>query len=281
MNSKSGIRPILHEDILKKPNPPPRPKFVSWDTLTSPRDPCRTWADTFEDFFKFFIAVGVSILIIELVLQIILYGYLQAPLPGPKIPGRRTHYDTLGIDHDAGQEAITTAWHLKEKILHPDIVGNTDESREAYYWIQLAYVELSDPLARCYHDQYHGFIPRKFGKDDPCIEILWERARQARQHYDEHGGAQGREGIPIVDAARNKVFEKWGHWRDAMADQKERFDNYGGWVEKLQTFLKRIAAWPFLSLGVLFGILRVLFEYVSELAERYEWRHRIFQHFYL
>lgn len=255
MNRNNGVRPIIYQDVLKMPYPSPQsPKFAFYDRLTQAQPPRRTWADFFESLFTFSMGIGFGLLVIDLALQLIFYGYLQGPVPRPNIPGRRTHYDTLEIGHDADQDAITKAWRLKEWTLNPDTVGNTEDSRETYYWMQLAYVELSDPLARCYHDQYHGFIPRRFGKDDPCTKILTERAREARLKDRLYARvADLREQFLFANATRDKVYETWGEWRDNMAEKKRQWYEYGDLLGGIQRFAKRIAAWPFIALGFLFG----------------------------
>lgn len=284
MNRNNGARPTI-QGALRTPYPSPRrPKFASCDRLPPAQIPRRTWANFFEDLWKFFIGIGIAIILTDLVLQIIVYGFLQRPLPRPDVSGRKTHYDSLEIDFDADQDAITTAWRMQEWNLHPDNVGNTDETREAYYWVQLAYVELSDPLARCYHDQYHGFLPRKFGKDDPCISILTELARKSRSEDESQAESHGREGILFAEAARDKAYEKWARWRDAMAEKARQVDKDGDLADlagRLQKLAKQIAAWPFIAIGFLFGLLELLTNYFGELAERYEWRQRFFRYIYL
>ena len=42
----------------------------------------------------------------------------------------RTHYDVLGVDHDAARDAIKRAWRVKVQLLHPDRhQGASDEVR--------------------------------------------------------------------------------------------------------------------------------------------------------
>lgn len=282
MNRNYGVRPTIYQGSPRTPYASPqRPKFAACDRLPPAPPPRRAWTDFFQDLFKFFCGIGIAILIIELVLQIILYDFLQAPVSKAKGLGLRTYYDTLQIEHDADQDAITKAWRQRAWDHHPEIIGNNQETRETYYWIQLAYIELSDPLARCYHDQYHGFLPRKFGKDDPCTQILTDLARQSRLKDESYPRADGREGFPYADAARDKAYEKWKQWRGAMAEKKQQLDAYGGLVGVLQKLAKRIAAWPFIALGFFFGALELLVEYIGELVERYEWRQRLFRSIYL
>lgn len=224
MNRYNGARPAVYQGALKTPNPAPqRPRFASCDRLPPVKAPRRTWADFFEDLVEYLIGIGVAVLIVELVLQIILYGYLQAPIAGPNIPGRRTHYDTLGVEHNATQDKIATAWRQKETDLHPDQVGDTEATREAYYWVQLAYIELSDQLARCYHDQYHGFVERRFGQDDPCTQILVERARDARLRDELYGNADGREWAFGGRSAWDKVYETYKEWETAVKEKEEQW----------------------------------------------------------
>lgn len=282
MNRNYGVRPTIYQGPPRTPHASPqRPKFAACDRLPPAPPPRRAWTDCFQDLFKVFCGIGIAILVIELVLQIILHDFLQAPVSRAKGLGLRTHYDTLQIKHDADQDAITTAWRQRERDHHSNIVGNNEVTRETYYWIQLAYAELSDPLARCYHDQYHGFLPRKFGKDDPCIQILTDLARRSRLNDQMYQRADGTEKFPLADIARDKVYEKWGQWQDAMAEKKQKLDAHGGLVEALQKLAKRIAAWPFIALGFFFGVLELLAEYIGELAERYEWRQRLFRSIYL
>ena len=265
MNRCNGARPTAYQGALESPyRTPQTPIFASCDRLPPVQAPRRTWADFFEDIFELLIGIGVALLVVELVLRIILYGYLQAPVAGPNIPGRRTHYDTLGIDHGADRDTITTAWRQKEWDMHPDNVEDNEATREAYYWVQLAYIELSDPLARCYHDQYHGFVQRKFGQEDPCTRILVERARDARLRVEFYGRANGREGVlPKWDkvykiykqwetAIREKgeqwglkIFEKLGEL-EAREEERRRLGKHVGLVEKLQNFGRWIAAWSFI-----------------------------------
>lgn len=274
MNRNNGVRPTIYHGALKTPYPSPqRPKFASCDRLPPAQTPRPTWADFFEDLFKLFMFIGFAFLVVDLVLQIILYGYFQAPIPRPSAPGRVTHYDTLGIYPNADQHTIDDAW-IQRSWTHQirDKFGNTEENREDYYWIKLAYLELSDPLARCYHDQYHGFIPRKFGKDDQCTKILMERKKQATPQDGSSSREDDREGFFFANATWDKVYEKWGEWRDAMAGEKQWRDVYGDLVGGIQMFAKRVSAWPFIAIGLLFGLLMLLIDCIEGLAERYEWR---------
>lgn len=267
MNRNNGVKPTVYQGALKTPYPSPQtPKFASCDRLPPARTYRRTWVDFFEDLFKFLIHIGITIIVTDLVLQIIFYGFIEAPIARPNI--FRSHYDTLDVEWWADQQRITKAWRRKESYLHPESVGNTNEAREAYYWVQLAYVELSDPLARCYHDQYHGYKARKFGKDDPCTKILTDLARDARKKEKSDATAGGREGILFTNATRDQAYGQWSHWRDVMTEKTQQYDEQGG-LGKLAT---RLAAWPFVLIGFFFRLLKMLFKYFGELVERYQWR---------
>lgn len=310
MNRNNGVRTAIYRGTLKSPPASPQHvRFASCDRLPQakqPEAPRRAWIRFLGDLFRFllklsrfFISIGVVILVAELVLQIILYGFLRAPIAGP--PNHSglnitTHYDVLGVDHDADQNMINAAWHLKEGIAHPDYVGNTEASREAYYWVQLAYVELSDPLARCYHDQYHGLVLRRFGKDDPCTQILVKRTKDARERMEKYGRPDGplaeTDGRPLSHDEREK--RKHERIRQRVLDEEERLakekrdkkmaaareanrqqllDEYGGVLAEVVELARRMAAWPIIGLGFLVGLGQLLVEYISGLAEWFNlWR---------
>lgn len=313
MNRNNGVRTAIYRGTSKSPSASPQHvRFASCDRLPQakpPQAPRRPWLQLLGNLFgfllklfRFFIVIGVVILIAELILQIILYGFLRAPIAGP--PNHAglnvtTHYDTLGVDHDADQDAINAAWHLKEGIAHPDYVGNIEESREAYYWIQLAYVELSDPLARCYHDQYHGLVLRSFGKEDPCTQILVKRAKEARENVKSYGRPQG----PSVEAKEGPLSRdeqerlKYERFNQRILEKEERLakenrdkkmaaarevnrqqllDEYGGMLAEAVELARRMAAWPIIGLGFLVGLGQLLFEYINGFAERYDLRRRLF-----
>lgn len=303
MNRNNGVRTAIYRGTLKSPSASPQHvRFASCDRLPQakqPEAPRRPWVRSWEDLFRFFIGIGIVVLIAELVLQIILYGFLRAPIAGPPNHAGQnitTHYDTLGVDHDADQDAINAAWHLKEGIAHPDYVGNTEESREAYYWIQLAYVELSDPLARCYHDQYHGLVLRRFGKEDPCTQILVKRAKEASENVKKYGrphgpSVAGKEGPLSHDEQERLKYERFKarilgkeerlakEKRDKKmaaareANRQQLLDEYGSLPAQLVELARRMAAWPIIGLGFLVGLGQLLVEYISGLAERFNlWR---------
>lgn len=300
MDRSNGARPPIYQGASNTPYPSPEsPKFASCNRLPPAQTPHHTWAEVFGYLGTLFLRLGVTILSIGLLIQIILHGYFKVPTAGPNVPGLRTHYFTLGIEPLANQEEIREAWQNKERSLHPDVVGNTEESREAYYWIQLAYVELSDPLARCYHDQYHGFLSRKFGTDDPCTAILIERERDARQKDKAYGRADGGKAFSSSDTTRDKAQEKIDSKEDeewisvlkalenskrkttAKARKQELIKEYGTLVEQLEEVLDWISPWPFILLGFFFGLVQLLIEYIDELSFKYEWRRRMFKSIFL
>lgn len=293
MNGNNGTRPLIYQGALNTPYPSPKsPKFASYDRLPPAQTHRHTWAELCGYVGRFFLRAGVGFLTIELVVQILLHGYFKVPTAGTHVPGLMTHYLTLEIGTLANQEEITKAWQEKERSLHPDVVGNTEESREAYYWIQLAYVELSDPLSRCYHDQYHGFIPRKFGRADPCTAILMERARDAKTKDEAHGRADEEEALSWVksrpsDDSENylrsflKTLENSRRKETAEERKQELFEKYGDLVEQLEDVVDWIDPWPYIVLGLSFGLIRLLIEYTGELAFKYEWRRRLFGFMFL
>lgn len=61
----------------------------------------------------------------------------------------RNYYDVLGVDAEANEDQIKTAYRRKAKALHPDHYGQDSEPFRA---VQEAYEVLSDPVSRQAHD---------------------------------------------------------------------------------------------------------------------------------
>ena len=65
-----------------------------------------------------------------------------------------THYDTLGVDQNASQEEIKSAYRKKAATMHPDkTTGNEEKFKE----IQKAYETLKDSASRAEYDNQSAF----------------------------------------------------------------------------------------------------------------------------
>lgn len=269
MTNYSNIRRAKsHYGTWKSPYPTPqRPKFASCDRLPPAQVPRRTWSDFFDDVVQFFIYLGLLILIIEVLVQVRLY-YSDHPLSTRTTSkDRKPYYDILGVDHRADQETITEAWRRKEQSLHPDAVGDTKEAREDYYRVQLAYVELSDPRTGCYHDQFYGFKPRPFRKDDPCTKILVSQQRNTKQEVQNYATEDAEPEDSREEGLEQEIPDQWLEWKDALLESawKVKTDGKEAW----ETHGKRIFAWPFYVLVILFGLIGRCFQYIAENEEKY------------
>lgn len=284
MNRFDGGRPSPYQGAVRTPELAPEPRFVSCGERARERAPPpepdrRTWSEVVEDVCYYVSSVCLGIFIIEIVIQIVLYGYLQTPFSRSSITGQiLTHYEVLDIDRGADQETITQAWRGLSNEFHPDTVqgGNTQESREHYYWIQLAYVELSDPLSRCYHDQYFGYVPRKFGEEDPCTKILMERDRDARRST-KFSAANLWDGVlRRLEESSGMSFNfsatkhKTVNWTRNKAGRCE--EECGNLWRRFIELAKRIAAWPFIVIGFLITVTQLFIEYIIKHTEEYELR---------
>ena len=272
-NMNYGGRPTIYQGALDVPYPsPPYPRFVSCERLPPPQPLRRTWTEVVVEVCDYVTRVFIGIFILE----IALYGYFKTPGSTSSITGQLTHYEILGIDYGADQDAITDAWREQLTYLHPDTVqeGNIQEMREQYYWIQLAYVELSDPLARCYHDQYHGFVPRKFGENDPCTKILRERERDGR-----------RPSTKSAEDYRNELFSRmekdYGlpvNWLKPTKNEAGKSREGRSFWKQLGELAKKFVAWPlFILLGLILTLTELSIVHIVQLAQRHGWRRRVVQ----
>lgn len=278
MNEIRRGRPSPYQGALKTPEQSPRPRFVSCERAPRPPPPPHrhTWSEVIEDVCYYVSSVCIGVFIIEIVIQIVLYGYLQTSGSRSYITGQiLTHYEVLDIDHGADQETITEAWRWLSNQSHPDTVqeGNTQESREHYYWIQLAYVELSDPLSRCYHDQYFGYVPRKFGEEDPCTNILMETDRDARRSTKFSAA-------DLLDGVRRRFEESSGmsfnNWLKATKDKTINWTkNKAGQLEEERgnlwwRFIELVKRIPWTRIAIdFFCFATVLFiDYIIQVVKR-------------
>lgn len=276
MNARYADRPAV--GIYD--GPPTSPQFVSCQRLPTPpppQPPRRSLWEVFEDIVYYFSIVCMVVLVLELLLQVVMYAYLQTPGGRSAAAGQtRTHYDILGVDPGADQDAITSGWRLQSIIFHPETTedGNTEETRERYYWIQLAYVELSDPLARCYHDQYHRILPRKWGGDDPCTKILKEREKETR-------GSTGDASDPEKTEMLRKLEKDYGvslNWLKATKKKRDEreWKNAGGWKQKylaireaLEDFGKQFIAWQYVAMGFILAMIERYWGYLAEFEKKH------------
>lgn len=76
-----------------------------------------------------------------------------------------TYYDILGIDSSCNDAEIKRAFRQKAKVLHPDVLGGSDESLEMMQQLIQAYEVLSDPQLREEYDRRHFVVPGEFRFD--------------------------------------------------------------------------------------------------------------------
>jgi curved DNA-binding protein len=97
------------------------------------------------------------------------------------------YYKILGVNKNATQEEIKSAYRKAARKLHPDLNPNDKEAQKKFQQVNEANEVLSDPEKRAKYDKY--------GKDWKHSEEF-EKARQQQQHrqsqgYDFGGGGGG------------------------------------------------------------------------------------------
>jgi hypothetical protein len=265
--------PIFYQGPLNAPRTtPPRPKFVSCDRLPQPEPHRRTWSEVFDVILWYSSRVVVILLIIEIVTLLCLNFILYPHFSRFPVSSRDfTHYETLNIGHDAGQADIHKAWRRQSNLFHPDKVpgGNTEKSREQWYWIQLAYVELSDPVAKCYHDQYHGLLSQDDREQDLCQDlwiIHWIMGGECglRSSID---SLENSEALAWVASTKQKAAdwsrEQVREWRDPQ----RRWN-------RLESLKKQAMAFPHIAVGFVIALTEIAVGCIIEFASRYHLRRR-------
>ena len=63
------------------------------------------------------------------------------------------HYDVLGVEENANSDAITSAYYLRARQLHPDTSCDTDPSSRRFKALTRAYEVLIDPTLRRAYDK--------------------------------------------------------------------------------------------------------------------------------
>ncbi|KAG8161275.1 hypothetical protein KVR01_009539 [Diaporthe batatas] len=260
--------------------PSDQPQFVSCQRLPTPSTTAairRTAIELFQDACYYICYVCIVVFILGLMLQAVMYGSLQSPGGRSAAIGQSlTHYDILGVEPEADQDTITAGWRLQSATFHPDKAagGNTEETRERYYWIQLAYVELSDPLARCYHDQYNGFLPRGWGGDDPCTKILMQREKKSRELAENTPDT-------VREEMLGKLVKDYGvsvNWLKVMRKKRDgREWKDAGWLKQKQLALlaavedygQQVIAWKYVGVGFILTMIEHYWKYFIPLGNKY------------
>ena len=70
-------------------------------------------------------------------------------------------YDILGVKPSSSQEEIKTAFYVKSKMYHPDVMGAVTHDKE-YKSISLAYNTLSNASNRKAYDLQHNFNTQSY-----------------------------------------------------------------------------------------------------------------------
>ena len=98
---------------------------------------------------------------------------------------KRDYYEVLGVDRNADEAAIKSAYRKLAKKYHPDVNPGDKEAEQKFKEASEAYAVLSDPEKRRKYDQFghaafdQGAGGGGFGGGDP------------RHHFGErHGGKQ-------------------------------------------------------------------------------------------
>ena len=103
------------------------------------------------------------------------------------------HYDTLAVDPDASQEAISAAYRRAVWTCHPDRYPADKSARRRFYAIQEAFETLNDPEKRAIYDT-----------DDPDEPAAYQpRPRATRQPRDPLG---------VVRATRQQRIRDFGEY---------------------------------------------------------------------
>ncbi|GFH31479.1 J domain-containing protein, partial [Haematococcus lacustris] len=112
---------------------------------------------------------------------------------------RRNYYDILGIEPDAEDEVIKTAFRRLAKELHPD-VNKEEGAADAFIQASKAYEVLGDATKRAEYDNIHGLRRMNFFRDvyqeeDEYGDPVWRRTPYSPGRPGSwRGGQQSREG---------------------------------------------------------------------------------------
>ena len=100
------------------------------------------------------------------------------------------YYKILGIDKNASEKDIKTAYRKQARKYHPDVNPNDKEAHKKFQEVNEANEVLSDPEKRKKYDQY--------GKDWKHAD-QFESARQSQAYSSQGGGRQSYGGFEDQD----------------------------------------------------------------------------------
>src|SRR5271166_3107297 len=117
---------------------------------------------------------------------------------------KRDYYEVLGVDRDAAEQELKTAYRKLAMQFHPDRNPGDHAAEEKFKEAAEAYSFLSDPQKRAAYDAYghQGLSGMGSGGFDPSAMDLGDLLSQVFGFGDVFGGQRGGGG-----AARNRAMK--------------------------------------------------------------------------
>jgi len=141
----------------------------------------------------------------------------------------KNYYDILGINTEANEEEIKSAFRKLARKCHPDVTGNTPDSVEKFKSISEAYDVLSDQIKRRRYDALRGILHRvKEEQTPPSSKKTSKNTRQKSSTSDksqEKNTEQTQYRNPS-DADSRAFFNMWDsliHKSDSNSKKQEQY----------------------------------------------------------
>ncbi len=101
------------------------------------------------------------------------------------------YYKILGVDKNAGQKDIKSAYRKLARKFHPDLNPNNPDAKKSFQQINEAHEVLSDPEKRKKYDQY--------GKDWQHSDEFEKARQQSRQYQHQYGNSGNYRGFTSME----------------------------------------------------------------------------------